>query len=138
MGEPDTIHVIIGDKGFQLVFIEVRKTVENATSDGFWSNFSGAAFCLLHQLVGFLFSSLAGYKNVAVRSPVRPRYDAKYRSRSYHWVGRQNFRVYVAKRISSQPSHSTFAGQDVRVNLFWNSRLINGVNVTNRRGRLYV
>ena len=39
---------------FQSAFIEVRKTAENAASDGFGSNFSGAAFCLPHQLVGFL------------------------------------------------------------------------------------
>ena len=36
--------------------IEVRKTVENAASDGFGSNLSGgAAFCLPHQLAGILF-----------------------------------------------------------------------------------
>ena len=29
---------------FRSAFIEVRKTVENATSDGFGSNFSGASF----------------------------------------------------------------------------------------------
>ena len=29
---------------FRSVFIEVRKTAENAASDGFESNFSGAAF----------------------------------------------------------------------------------------------
>ena len=31
-----------------------RKKLQNTASDGFGSNFSGAAFCLLHQLVGFL------------------------------------------------------------------------------------
>ena len=36
-------------------FLEVRKTIENAASSGFVSNFSGTAFCLPHQLVGFLF-----------------------------------------------------------------------------------
>ena len=36
---------------FQSAFIEVWKTAENATSDGFGSNFSGAPFCLPHQLV---------------------------------------------------------------------------------------
>ena len=39
---------------FRSAFIEVRKTVENAASDGFGSNVSGAAFCLPHQLVRFL------------------------------------------------------------------------------------
>ena len=33
-----------------------QKTAANAACDGFGSNFSGAAFCLPHQLVGFLFS----------------------------------------------------------------------------------
>ena len=42
-----------------------KKTVENAASDGFGSTFSGAAFCLPHQLVGILFSYLVGSKNVA-------------------------------------------------------------------------
>ena len=32
----------------------LEKTVENAASDWFESNFNGAAFCLSHQLVGFL------------------------------------------------------------------------------------
>ena len=40
---------------FRLEFIEVWKTAENAVSDGFRSNFSGAAFCLPYQLVGTLF-----------------------------------------------------------------------------------
>ena len=31
---------------FQSAFTEVRKTAENAASDGFGSNLSGAAFCL--------------------------------------------------------------------------------------------
>ena len=39
---------------FRSAYIEVRKTSENAASDDFWSNFSGAAFCLSHQLVGIL------------------------------------------------------------------------------------
>ena len=39
---------------FRLAFIEVRKTVENAASYDFLSNFSGVAFCLPHQLVGIL------------------------------------------------------------------------------------
>ena len=39
---------------FQSTFIKVRKTAENATSDGFGSYFSGAAFCLPYQLVGIL------------------------------------------------------------------------------------
>ena len=54
-----------------------RKTAENAASDGFESNSSGAAFCLPHQLVGVLLSYLAGSKSVF--SPVRPGYDDKYR-----------------------------------------------------------
>ena len=36
-----------------------EKTVQNAASDGFGSKFSGATFCLPHQLVGVLFSSIA-------------------------------------------------------------------------------
>ena len=40
---------------FRLAFMEVRKTTENATFDGFGSNISGAAFCVPHQLVGILF-----------------------------------------------------------------------------------
>ena len=39
---------------FQLALIEVRKTAENAPSDGFWLNSNGAAFCLPQQLVGIL------------------------------------------------------------------------------------
>ena len=41
-------------------FIEFRKTAENDASDGFGSNFSGATFCLSHQLVGFLFNLWIG------------------------------------------------------------------------------
>ena len=40
---------------FWSAFVEVRKTAVNAASDGFGSNFSGAAFFLRHQLVGILF-----------------------------------------------------------------------------------
>ena len=36
---------------FRLPFIKVRKTAENAVSDGFHSNFCGAAFYLPSQLV---------------------------------------------------------------------------------------
>ena len=43
---------------FRLEVIEVRKTVENAASDGFRLNCSCAAFCLPHQLVGFFFHDL--------------------------------------------------------------------------------
>ena len=32
-----------------------KKTVQHAPSEGSWSKFSGASFCLLHRLVGFLF-----------------------------------------------------------------------------------
>ena len=32
-----------------------EKPAENAASEGFRSNFSGTAFCLPHQVVGFLF-----------------------------------------------------------------------------------
>ena len=39
---------------FGSIFIEVRKTAENAASYGFGSNFSGAAFCLSRQLEDFL------------------------------------------------------------------------------------
>ena len=42
---------------FRSAFIEVRKTAENAVSDGFGSNFSGTVFCFVlsaHQLVGIL------------------------------------------------------------------------------------
>ena len=39
---------------FRSAFIEVRKPAENAASDGFGSNFSDAAFCLPHQMVGIL------------------------------------------------------------------------------------
>ena len=44
-----------------LVFVDryslkLKKTAQNAASNGFGSKFSGAAFCLPHQLVGFLFS----------------------------------------------------------------------------------
>ena len=42
----------------QSAFIEVRKTAENAASDGFGSNLSGTAFCLPHQMVGFLLINL--------------------------------------------------------------------------------
>ena len=39
---------------FRSAFIEVRNTAENVASGGFGSNFGGAAFCLIHQLVGIL------------------------------------------------------------------------------------
>ena len=39
---------------FRPAFAEVRKTAENAASDSFGSNFSGAAFCLPQQLVSLL------------------------------------------------------------------------------------
>ena len=39
-------------------FIEFRKKNENAASDGFGSNLSGAVICLLNQLLGFLFCQL--------------------------------------------------------------------------------
>ena len=38
-----------------IAIIEVWKTAENAASDSFGSNFSGAAFCLPYQMVGILF-----------------------------------------------------------------------------------
>ena len=38
----------------QSAFIKVPKTAKNAASDGIGSNLSGAAFCLPHQLVGYL------------------------------------------------------------------------------------
>ena len=41
-----------------------EKTVQNAASDGFGSNFSGAAFCLPHQLVSFLFSFPSSRKSI--------------------------------------------------------------------------
>ena len=41
---------------FRSAFTEVRKTAENAASDGFGQTFSGAVFCLSHQLVPILFS----------------------------------------------------------------------------------
>ena len=40
---------------FRSAFTEFRKTADNAASDGFGLNFSGAAFCLPHHLVGILF-----------------------------------------------------------------------------------
>ena len=39
---------------FWSAFLEFRKNDRNATSAGFGSNFSGAAFCLPYQLVGYL------------------------------------------------------------------------------------
>ena len=39
---------------FRLALLEVRKTAANAATNGFWSNFSGAAFCLSHQLMDLL------------------------------------------------------------------------------------
>ena len=39
---------------FRSAFTEVQKAAENAASDGIGSNFSDAAFCLPHQLVGIL------------------------------------------------------------------------------------
>ena len=43
---------------FRSAFTEVQKTAENADSDGFGSNFSGAALCLPHRLVGILFVNI--------------------------------------------------------------------------------
>ena len=42
---------------FWSAFIKIRKKkmAENAASDGFGLNFSGAVFCLPHLLVSFLF-----------------------------------------------------------------------------------
>ena len=37
---------------FRSAFVEVRKTAENAASDGLGSNFSGAAFCLALPVAG--------------------------------------------------------------------------------------
>ena len=45
---------------FRLTFTEVRKTTGIAASDGWWPNFSSAASCLLHQLVGFLLTPVDG------------------------------------------------------------------------------
>ena len=59
---------------FRLAFIKVRKTVDNAASDGFRSNFSGAAFCLPHQLVGILLFVVAVVlmgKNTMMRKAIR-------------------------------------------------------------------
>ena len=36
------------------VYTSSKETAQNAASDGFGSGFSGVAFCLPHQLVGFL------------------------------------------------------------------------------------
>ena len=44
---------------FWSAFIEVENMAENAVSDGFVSNFSGAAFFLPNQPVGFLLIALA-------------------------------------------------------------------------------
>ena len=38
-----------------LAEVVAKKTVKNAASDGFGSNLSGSAFCLPHQMAGFLF-----------------------------------------------------------------------------------
>ena len=39
---------------FRSAFVEVRKTPENAASDGLGLNFSGAAFCLPQPIDGLL------------------------------------------------------------------------------------
>ena len=50
-----------------------QKTAEIATADGFGSNFSGASFCLSHQLVGFLlFFRGMLYENISMCSEKRP------------------------------------------------------------------
>ena len=48
---------------FRMAFIGVRQTAENAPSDGFVSNFSGAAFCLPINwgLLVFLFISVTTF-----------------------------------------------------------------------------
>ena len=42
-------HTFYRHTGYDVTFIEVRKTDENAAADGFGSNFSIAAFCLPGQ-----------------------------------------------------------------------------------------
>ena len=54
----------------------LRKTAENAASDGFGSNFSGTAFCLPHQFLNISLCYLAGgSKSISIRPPVRPGHD---------------------------------------------------------------
>ena len=48
---------------FRSAFVKVRKTAENAASDGFWSIFSGTAYGLPHQLVGLLFMTIGALTN---------------------------------------------------------------------------
>ena len=57
---------------FRSTFSEILKTAKNAASDGFGSNFSGAAFYLPSQLVGILLSYLAGSKIVSARPSAHP------------------------------------------------------------------
>ena len=75
----------------------LKKADENAASYGFGSNFSGAAFCLPHQLVGILLSYLAGSKSVSAH-PFDPGDDDNCHSRHYCFVERQN-------EINMQDSH---------------------------------
>ena len=99
--------------------IDVRKGAENDTSDGFGSNFSGAAFCLPHQMVGILLSDLAGSKRVSTRTssrqPVRHRYDDKYRSRSYRFVERQKVqRIEMTGLFNHPPSRQVIFASTAR------------------------
>ena len=67
---PDLVHGHTGydvTSYFRSAFIEVRKAVENAASDGFGSSFSGVAFWLPYQMVSILSSYFAGSKGVSVR-----------------------------------------------------------------------
>ena len=54
--------------------VKVEKTTENAASNGFASNLSGAAFCLQCQLVGFLLKATS--KSTIVQSEIVFGYDS--------------------------------------------------------------
>ena len=54
---------------FRFALIKIRKTAENAACDGFGSKFSGAAFCLPHQLVGFLLRILRSKSITSLHTP---------------------------------------------------------------------
>ena len=51
---------------FRSPFIEVRKTTENASSDSFGSNFSGAPFCLVRITNWWTFVTLSNYSQFSV------------------------------------------------------------------------
>ena len=81
------------------------KTVENAASDGFRSNFSVAAFSLPHQLAGFLFTiQLHSHKNNASNSNIKygnSRTDVRCRKERPRKLRKDNIKKLTGRFMSA-------------------------------------